>query len=185
MISVWHQMRVSIIQSTNMMMGFSASLANAVSMVWNWIDIVMMLMMMTKVDIQVISVWYQMRVSIVQGSKVRLSASLTNAMSKVWNWVNIVMVVVVVVSVVREAVVFLMMPVIRIVSFTFFDGMISTSLEDVEVGTMVPAVVVSVMVVMMMTKEPVTEMTSVVVVVVAMGICASFDYFNILDFAKK
>jgi hypothetical protein len=167
-----------------MMMGFSASLANAVSMVWNWIDIVMMLMMMTKVDIQVISVWYQMRVSIVQGSKVRLSTSLTNAMSEVWNWVNIVMVVVVVVSVVREAVVFLMMPVIRIVSFTFFDGMISTSLEDVEVGTMVPAVVVSVMV-MMMTKVPVTEMTSVVVVMVAMGICASFDYFNILDFAKK
>jgi hypothetical protein len=87
--------------------------------------------------------------------------------------------------VVREAVVFLMMPVIRIVSFAFFDGMISTSLEDVEVRTMVPAVVVSVMVMMMMTKEPVTEMTSVVVVVVAMGICASFDYFNILNFAKK
>ncbi len=81
--------------------------------------------------------------------------------------------------------VFLMMPVIIIVSFTFGDGMINASLEDVEVRTMVPAVVVSVMVVMMMTKEPVTEMTSVVVVVVAMGICASFDYFDIPDFAKK
>jgi CTP:molybdopterin cytidylyltransferase MocA len=95
-ISMWHQMRVRIIQSTNMMMGFSTSFANTVSMEWNWIDIAMMLMMMTKMNIQVISMWHQMRVCVVQASNMMMgfSASFAKTVSMVRNWIDIVMMMV-------------------------------------------------------------------------------------------
>jgi hypothetical protein len=77
-----------------MMMGFSTSFANTMTVVWSRVHIVMMLMMMTKVDIQVISVLHQMRVSIVEGSNMMMgfSTSLANTMTVVWNWINVVMV---------------------------------------------------------------------------------------------
>jgi hypothetical protein len=184
MISMGYNCGKSVGYSTRVMrFRFSASLADPVAMVvGNWMSV--MVMMMSEMDVKMISVWYDMRMECSDSMRFRFSTSLADSMTKVGDGVRVVMMMVMMSMMMGVVVVVVAVTEVRIMCFAFRDcvlvGVFGVPLEVVEmreVAVMMVAVMMMVAVVVMVTEEPVAMSEPVAVamsITVTMGIWFRF-----------